>query len=528
MSLMPENSIGREEEGASLILVALSMVLFLGLAAVAIDGGSAWNERRQQQSAADVGALAAIQFADASLGSENATCNSISDAAAYAACRGAEEAMAVVDGTVPGAYDSSDWAACTDPDKPARFSQGSTLSPCINFTSNFEEARVMLPGVDLNTKFGGFLGINTVGIGAFAEAGLDLDQSADVIPWAVGPTGSGSNYSCLFANSSSVLDIDPCNGPDQGNFGKLDVSLYGNSTIGTPQICGNSSTQTKMTVNLITGADHILEQQWKTSGTVNDWSNCPKLKTPVDELIVQTGNSETGIMDGLFVGTAATTDYYEGRLLCKQGSSDPEGDEYATTLSTRESDSCETIGNQFSEQVDHTPLWNFLEDNITETDPADACDGSGAAAVDTYSEMVGCLQAWHDWDAIAGNDHSEPLFKIGVKDAPRFAAVPILSADPSNGSGSYTIEDFRPVYLDTVYLKCNANTCDVVHSPGIPNSGTCPNPITSSAKSCGWNEAGNKGVVAMTSYVLTVEMLPLEIQEKFPATVGTVVYNLSH
>ena len=128
-------------------------------------------------------------------------------------------------------------------------------------------------------------------------------------------------------------------------------------------------------------------------------------------------------------------------------------------------------------------------------------------------------------DAITDDDHSEPLFRIGIKDAPRFAAVPILSADPSNGSDSYTIEEFKPVYLDIVYLKCNANTCDVVHSSGIPSSGTCLNPITSDAKSCGWNEVGNKGVVAMTSYLLTIEMLPLEIREKFPATAGTVVYN---
>lgn len=498
------------------------MVVILGLAAIAIDGGIAFDERRQQQSAADVGALAAAQFADKTLPTSNPTCAALADPNAYAACRGAEEAMDVVDGTLPGTYTAADWLACTDPSKPAKFSRGSTLSPCINFTSNFQEVRVVLPGVDVDTTFGAIIGFNEIAVGAFAEVAVDLEQSADILPWAIGPSGSGSNYTCLFANTSSNLNVDPCNGPTEGNFGKLDVSLYGNYTMGTPQICGNAQTQTKMEVNLVTGADHLLEEEWKTAGVVNDWSNCPAIKTAVDQLIVQTGNAESGIKDGLFVGTTATTDPYEGRLLCKTGQSD----EFATNLSEKTSGACVTIGNQFPEQVDHTPPWDFLESTVNETIPGNVCDNSGAP-VDTWDEMKACLQGWLDWDAAPGNDHSDALFTMGLINAPRFAAVPILTNDPSNGSGNYLIDEFRPVFIDTVYLKCNANTCDIAHSPGIPNSGACPNPITSTDRSCGWTSAGNKAVVAITSYMLTIDMLPLEIQDKFPTVDGTIVYNLT-
>lgn len=48
-----------EERGAVLITVAISLLLLIGMAALAIDGGMAYNERRSTQSAADHAALAA-------------------------------------------------------------------------------------------------------------------------------------------------------------------------------------------------------------------------------------------------------------------------------------------------------------------------------------------------------------------------------------------------------------------------------------------------------------------------------------
>lgn len=509
-----------DERGASALLIALSMVVLLGMAAIAVDGGIAFDERRQQQSAADVGALAAAQFADKNIPTANATCASLTDKA-YAACRGAEEAIDVVNGTLPGVYSSAAWLACSDPNKPAKFSQGSTLSPCINFTPNFQETRVVLPGVDVETNFGVFVGQSQIPVGAWAEVGLDIDQSADVLPWAIGPSGSGANYSCLMSNSSSNLNVDPCNGPAGGNFGKLDVSLYRNYTMGTPKICGNSQTQLKMAINLITGADHLMEKHTANPGVVNDWTNCDNHGTNIDELRVQTGNAESGIKDGLFVGTTATDTDYEGRLLCKDGNGPVGYAEYGTKNSV----SCIVIGDQFNEEIDHTPLWQFLVASITEITPGNAC-GTGPDPVDTWTEMKACLQAWKDWGAIPGNSHSDSLFEFDLQTAPRFAAVPILNSDPSGGSGDYLITEFKPVYIDTTYWKCNANTCDIAHSPGLTDTGACPNPITTADRSCGYTAAGSKAITAVTSYMMTVDMLDEETQKNFPTILGTKVYNL--
>lgn len=515
----------KPERGASAILIAISMIVLMGFAAVAIDSGIAFDERRQQQSGADVGALAAAQFADRNLPTGNATCAPLTGKN-YAACRGAEEAMDVVDGTLPGTYSAADWLACSDPSKPAKFSQGSTLSPCINFTDNFQETRVVLPGVQVDTTFGAIIGLNQIPVGAWAEVGLDIDQSADVLPWAVGPTGSGSNYGCLFANSSSNLNVDPCNGPAGGNFGKLDVSLYRNYTMGTPKICGNAQTQVKMAVNLITGADHLLEEETAYAGVVNDWTNCDNHGTSVDELRVQTGNAESGIKDGMFIGTTATDIDYEGRLLCKNGAGAPAG---YTEYGTKNSPACITIGNQFPEQVDHTPLWDFIKNGVSQTWPT----GSECVdtQVDTWLEMKDCLQGWRDYVTnvgphVDGSGNLVTLFEFGLQEAPRFAAVPILNMDPSGGSGDYMITAFKPVFIDTTYLKCNANTCDIAHSPGLNDNVACPNPITSADRACGYTANGNKAITAVTSYMLTIDMLDEKTQENFPNVLGTKVYNL--
>ena len=63
MSQVLARSQGDSERGASAILVALAMMALMGFAAIAVDAGLGFGDRRQQQSAADVGALAAIQFA---------------------------------------------------------------------------------------------------------------------------------------------------------------------------------------------------------------------------------------------------------------------------------------------------------------------------------------------------------------------------------------------------------------------------------------------------------------------------------
>jgi len=507
-----ERRTGWNDSGAAAVLVAITMFVLMGFAAVAVDSGILFSDRRQQQSAADGGALAAVQFAKTTLPTSN--CGALSGID-YAACRGAEEAIDVVEGTLPGRYALvGDWDSCVDASKPVEFTQSSTLSDCISFTANLQKARVVLPGTDVDTAFARVIGVDTVRVGAFAEATLDLNQSGGVLPWAVGPTGAGSNYTCLMANSTTNLDIDPCNGPVGGNFGKLDISLYGNGSVITPEICGSSQSRTKMGVNLIVGSDHPLEKESASAGVINDRDNCAIISQPVDEVTTQTGNSANGIADGLYFGVTETTPNYEGRFMCKTDQADEYGD--------FTSNSCVTVGDQFPEQVDHTPLWDFIAGGVNAE--LNVGDNGKCSGVNTSVKMQACLQAWRDY---VPGPHTISLFTSGIETAPRFAAVPTLDSDPSGGTGDYLITDFKPVYVDTVYLSCNSKTCDIVHSPGYADAGACPDPLTPTDKACGWTETGTKNIVAVTSYILTIDMLPLDIQDSFPSKEGTIVFNLS-
>ncbi len=142
--------------------------------------------------------------------------------------------------------------------------------------------------------------------------------------------------------------------------------------------------------------------------------------------------------------------------------------------------------------------------------------------------MVACLAGWNAWPGT----HTMSLFEPELSDSPRFAAVPILNNNPGGGFGTYLITGFLPIYIETIYFKCNANICDMVHSPGEDSDAAppsaCPSPLTAEISSCGWKSNGNKGIEAVSSFVMTLDMLDPEVAENFPNQDGTIVFNLSN
>lgn len=505
----------RTDTGAAMVTIAISMLLLMGMAAIAIDSGILYNDRRQQQSAADGGALAAVQFAKTTL--PTAMCTAYSGFN-RATCRGAEEAIDVANGTLNNRYTNAAWAACTDPNRPVEFTRISPITPCVSFTQNFQKARVRMPGTDVETTFGKVIGFNSARVGAFAHANADLNQSGGVLPFAVGPTGAASSQTCLVANPATTLDVAPCNGPVEGNFGKLNVYIYNNATLGTPSDCGTLSNTLRMATNIIVGSDHPLELASKTTpGTVDDIANCPIITNPVDHLHTLTGNSANGITDGLLM--SISTPSLEGRLRCKDG----DASEYAPA--GYNSIACIAVNNTFPETLDNGPLWSYINySDAGEAIPSSAC----TAAIKNRQEMAVCLIAWKAYGSSIGHPATSNLFTNALAQSPRFAAVPILASDPGIGSGDYDIIDFRPIFLETLYLKCTANSCDTVFSPGETGPATCPSPLLATTNTCGVPGNGMKSAYALTSFVMTLDMLPETVRENFPSRQGTVVFNLSN
>ena len=480
------------ERGAALILITASLLVIMGVAAVVVDGGLGFNERRQAQSGADFAALAALQKA--------VSCPAPCTAGA-AAQNGAIEAFARVEGNFPGRYTAADWLACTDPTRPAKFINVASNSPCVSFTVNFDESRVVLPPDTMETTFGRAIGFSSLTIGAFAEAGQDSKVRTAVIPHT--PNGTSGDEACLFSTEGPKA-VDPCSGAASGFFGYLDVPLYGDDEVGTPSTCNNGDTNKRIAINVAKGSDHnmVVYKFLPTPDTiVNDHAACPNTNEEVNELRVETGASiQTALTNGLFNGVSGNINGQPitaspGRLICD-----------LTTYST----ACVNIRN-FPTPIDHTGLWEFLA-------------GGCPAGVDTHDEMKDCLE------------NNNPSFTIDILSHPRFAAIPIFHTPPS-GPGNYKIKEFIPVWLEKTYYECTAAnpSCGTVHSPGevfdpLSPPGTppaCPNPLTSAVDNCGWSAPGTLKFEGLTALMLEISMLPAEVQEDFPGVRGRRTYFLT-
>lgn len=534
--------IGRDpERGATAILVAGSLVLLMGFAAVAIDGGLALNERRQDQSAADAGALsAAISARVEPVQPGCAVASPSGSIEREAACNGAVVAIEVIDDNLSVDLEESDFAdttRCPDTAFPTEFHDTSANSPviprtdsnelvCIRFNRNMSKVHILLPIVEVPTTFGRILGRNSIGVSARAEVELFSGQLGSILPFAIGPSAADGPTACVFEPGSG-LDDGPCGGPSDGNFGYLLSYLYGSQELGTPTACGGGGGFTdgdRIAASIAKGSDHFFLPVSIAGGVFNDRDECPNSNQPISEVDVRTGGFSSAAEDGFFNADILGT---EGRLLCKGDSSlepewlDPPWDSDGE---------CVDVNSQLGGNVDDLPLWEFLESGITEVASPGACSGVASVA-----QMSDCLTAWRDWidaDGIpdSGDEaHTETLFSSEIATGTRFGWVPLLDGDPaSGGSGFYEIEEFLPVYLNTTYFKCSGggSSCEVIHTPGTGSSsstGPCSGVFE---ESCGLESTGNKGLDGATAYVMTRDMLPQPIAD-FPNNASLLRYNLS-
>jgi hypothetical protein len=466
-------SLRPSDSGATVVLVALAMMLLMGIAAVALDGGRGFNERRQAQSGVDFASLAALEAATG----------------ANPADSGANEAIAVVAANLPGR--SLDWASCTDPARPPEYDANvSSVTECISFTENFGQARVQLPLDELGTTFAAVIGVDNINVKTDAEAIQSTQATADIVPWTA---GAGSHV-CLFSNQAPQT-VPPCDGPESGFFGYLDVALYGSSAdeLDNPSTCELGTSNVRSGINVAKGADHIMVEWNSGDPIVHDHAACPNKSEDINQLEVQTGSPTQGATEGLITGVSGSINgdgfgSAPGRLVYNSAWS-------ASSVSVR----------GFS--LDDTPLWNYLNDS--------ACPWAAAAvsgSVDDAQEMELCLDAWDETDG--------PIFSLDIQGHPRFAAVPRFTTYPT-GPGSYLIDFFSPVWFQTIYQNCNANRCHTIFSPGeAGGSATCPADLaTNPTINCGHGHtSGPDTIEGVTAFQLKLGMLHPDTQAFFPGT----------
>jgi len=444
----------QDDEGTSLVLFMILLLVLLGFAAIAIDGAAAWSQRRQNQSAADTAALAGGIF----IGQEQTPV-----AIASATSEVIRISYETIDPDVSFADWSTAWANCTDPNRPAEFTLTGT-SQCVSFTGNLRKIRVNMPRINVETTFGRVLGRDFIGTGAVAEAGTKASFDGGVLPFGLPWSVADSTEVCL-KTGSNPQSVAPCDGPDEGNFGFLDIT-----TFGPPSKCSGQTAE-RLARNIMEGADHFLDiAATDSEPPLIDIDVCTDGDFAVEPYTVttETGNMTGVLHEGLITGDPS--DGIPGRLTVGSNTIDIDGND-----------------------VDNTPLAGFLND-----------DGLALCALypATKAGIIDCLE--DEWD-----DTMDPIFKKEISTSPRFAWVPLFWEDDlGTGSTDRTIREFRPVYLQTTLWKCTSNSCKYVHDPGETMGGS------------GGGGGGSTEIEALSGIQLPPLSLHEDIREAQPGTDG--------
>jgi len=469
-------SIRRDEEGVTLVLFALLVVTLTVFVAFALDLGGAFNQRRQTQSGADFASLGAAQDLPDTSG---ALLTRIND---------------LVNDTLGTSFTLADWQTpnCTDAGALAVTPVG---YQCISFDSSFTRLRVKVPTTaPYQTSFARVIGINTIPISAVAEARRRTPGFGGVLPFALPVTAATSGQICLKTGPGGHVDsIPPCDGPASGNFGVIDIKLYGNGSLGTTPSCTSGGDNGRLVNNAAVGADHEVVPF--TGTTVLD--DC--VQSRPNTIDVTSGDKSSAFDAGILSGGAGT--FSDGRPARLQRIGDSSGDYYTRTMSVA------------GVPVNDTGLWEFIPTGVIPDTPS-SCRRSvfNAALVDgnpdnknqlrglldtcfsDYAAGIGCSTAPCLGDLFTMNSRIEtPIDLYDIQLSPRFGYVPRLTGPfPSGTSGTVQVAEFKPVYIQRLFAKCNASSCATDFDPG---SGDGPQ-----------NQPGK--AEAITAFVIPAAMLP--------------------
>lgn len=461
--LLQKSRLHGDERGAAMVVLAISVVVLFAFAALAVDLGAAWAQRRTSQGAVDAAAMAgALEYLTDSAPNSATIVDIVRDYASR---------------NLPNPPTAQDWVDCRDPDGLADgFSPMSDSIPvsieCISLkqgsTGDDETLlRVRLPNVPVNTAFASVIGFDTIDVSAVAIAEIRVDEQSSVLPLGV-PAGHGTDE-CLGTPPLGQIhnrDTGACtDGSLQGNFGLLDSPWFEEHVYPglTKYACGsNPVAQFADTValNLAVGIDHAI-QPWPEGTAVpyrnlSTGGNRPPAQA-YDTCVADTAppeipyvmNTKTGnkqqLHDGLVGKRTAYWDGSPSRLLQSGGL----GDRLDFHIGA----------NTFA--LDNVGLWEYLttptEGVGTTIDPKCTLAHYGTLPVvgrTATQHIVECLTTYR----AGGSTH--PEFSEEILTSPRFALVPVLAYNPGEyrGDESRAIVELKPVYIHSTWYICGNGT----------------------------------------------------------------------
>ncbi len=504
----------------------------MGMAAIAIDLGAAFNERRQDQSSADSAALAA--GVEILIGS------------------GEQQAVAAaknfVNQNLGRTLSAAQWSQCTDPDFVGLTGNETanglnSVQPCISFGQSsggqaFSLIRVRVPIQETATTFGRVLGVFALKTSAAAEVELVPVLQSGSFPASVfNGTPAGATV-CIKTGTGSANHTS-CGSPSTGNFGNFNPYFYTEIHPSNPNsMCNAGSSVDALGFIMSNGLDHSLGiAPGAGLGTRVNGASCPQSPGPINPDRVRSGSgySNNDVTQGLISGGTWDSTPYLGRLTKPT----PWSGAYGSA----------TI---FNRAVDNRPLWTFIDSGqatlvdiaVNSGTPApvppftacsDAADGPSFITAladepdfeDAEAALIQCLTAF----AGLANPPADGLFDEALYDSPRLTIVPEYHqlGPIGNNSCCYDVKDFRPVYLNSVWSAHGPQwTCDdgamstvsgdyCRHDPGRSGNITI-------------NAAGQQRVDSANAFVLNCNMLagldaPVDRCKKIETTSGNTVTN---
>lgn len=451
-------SVSGNEAGAILPIFALMIVVLLVFAAFTVDLGSAWAERRQDQTAADAAAMAAgLQY----LSDDDSPSSD-------------ELISIVIDYTsrnLPNPPTLAEWQGCVDTDKPDEFyvsltSDGGVEYDCISLrqeSSAPTRLRVQLPTRDVPTHFAALIGVDSIAVSAAAIVEIEWSQVAKVLPFSVPAQPNLEECLGVPPNGHNDGEIAPCeDGTDSGNFGLLNSPWFGAGPptyeYDTGDSCTESDYEGRTELNLALGLDHTIKvwphddpppvnADLKNENTYDGQDTCTAIEDGSDPYVLITAQgTETGnaavFSDGM-IGTTAVGSY-PGKIRQVGGLND------GVTGSGEFSDRLSLDGLQ----IDNVGLWQYLDGSYNGecAFPDASVVGRGRTV-----QILNCVKPGGE----------VPSFGMDLIESPRFAVVPSLSYESGamSGASGYAILDLIPVYIQSTWYDCTGTGVDCLFHP---------------------------------------------------------------
>lgn len=212
---MAKSTTGHESDrGAAAVVVAVMLVALLGMAAIAVDAGALYAERRQMQTAADAAALAGVQNLPAS------PVSAVAHAQQY------------VGRNTSGADSVSFQIAST-------YATNDTITAVVQDTG-------------MQTFFARFLNIDSASVGAQATAvvGSPRTYGSGVMPFGIIANGTMSSPWGYSAGGSIPLVVDQGD-QSQGNWHYIDLTPYTDGCHQTKSVIANGGTTDPVSIGTI-------------------------------------------------------------------------------------------------------------------------------------------------------------------------------------------------------------------------------------------------------------------------------------